>query len=72
MKYYAIFTYDRYKYDMYNYDIKHNVESFYIIIKYRNFPLAKILASQVKKLAHHVRCWHVKLKHWHAVRQLGP
>ena len=30
--------YDTYTHDMYKYDIKYNVEFFYIITKYRNFP----------------------------------
>ena len=39
MKYNTISMYDTYTYDMYNYDVKYNKEFFYIIIKYRNFPL---------------------------------
>ena len=45
MKYNTIFMYDTYTYDMYNYDIKHNVEFFYIIIKYKVFEkLARLMA----------------------------
>ena len=32
-------------------------------MKYRNFPLTRLLARQVEKLARHLARWHAGLKH---------
>ena len=58
MKYNTIFMYDTYTYDMYNYDIKYNVEFFYVIIKYRNFPY-RFVRGMFEKLARRMARWHV-------------
>ena len=57
MEYNTIFMYDTYTYHMYNYDIKYNVEFFYIIIKYRNFPYHFTIGMS-EKLAR----WQAKMK----------
>ena len=57
MKCNTVFMYDTNTYNMYNYDIKCNVEFFYIITKYRNFPLVFLSSEECLKNWHTV--WHV-------------
>ena len=52
-------------YDTYTYDIKYNVELFYIIMKYGNFPC--FVKRNVQKSARLLARWQPKLKNWHAV-----
>ena len=69
MKYNTIFIYDTYTYSMYNWSQAQG-RTFYMIIKYINFP-QQFVRGMFKKLARLVVRWHVKLDNWYTFGTLA-